>query len=176
VSEFPLTVENGEVKNIFLRIPDTFQFRTVRPGDKAWVIMFNECLIHYPDNEDDDFCGEALNDFCAHWHHDGGSTGVSAIRTVCDPKGLGNRTPSFEDTSAQWAINNAGPTYSHSFFDQFSHIIEASDQESIDRYGEVDSFIDFSFLTDENSMNQMLSSVLQFAAKPRRIYEMTEIF
>ena len=73
-------------------------------------------------------------------------------------------------------FNNAGPTYSHTFFDSFSHIIEASDQQSIDKYGEVDSFIDASFLTDENSMNQYLSSILQYSAKPRRIYEFAEVF
>jgi hypothetical protein len=175
VSSFPFDVQNGEVKSIFLRIPDNFRFNTLKPGDDAWVILFAEGYMTYS-NPDENDCGTANPDHCAHWHHDGGNSGVSAIRTVCDPRGLGNRSPTHEDTSTGWVINNAGPTYSHSFFDTFSHIVEASDQESINRYGEIDAFIDASWITEEATMNQYLASILQYSAKPRRIYEMAEIF
>ena len=86
------------------------------------------------------------------------------------------RTPATGHYNEGWVVNNAGPTYSHVFFDSFSHIVEAADQDSIEKYGEVDSFIDASWITDEDTMSQFLSSILQYAAKPRRIYEMTEVF
>ena len=171
---FPIDWNNGEVKQVFLKLPDNFTFKTLTPGQKAWIIQFNNC--GFIQRGGSLGCMEPQPEFSVHWYHDGGTTGISAIRTICDPPGTNNRTPGFNDTANGWVVNTAGPTYSHAFFDSFSHIIEASDQESIDKYGEVDSFIDATFLTDENSMNQYLSSILQFSAKPRRIYEMQEIF
>ena len=185
--EQPLSgLENGKPTQLFFRLPPSGAgFRFLKPGDKAWVIFIaNNAVLFYSKNGKwDGNCAEQLQENSVAWHHDGGSTGVSAIRTMCSTPGgpLGSgaltiRDPPREDTTSGWVINNAGPTYSHSFFDSFSHIIEASDQQSIDKYGEVDSFIDASFLTDENSMNQYLSSILQSAAKPRRIYELAEVF
>src|SRR5262245_34845730 len=179
--DFQLPLDTGETRSLFLQLPQAFQPRVLKPGDKAWLIMLQEGIVRWEDGAGPrGDCGTPQTDFCARWHHDGGNTGISAVRTVCDisasARGGAHRTPPADDLTSGWVINNAGPTYSHTFFDQFSHIIEASDQESIDHYGEVDSFIDFSFLTDENAMNQMLSSILQFAAKPRRIYEMSEVY
>src|SRR5262245_12437369 len=179
--DFQLPLDTGETRSLFLQLPQGHQLRVLKPGDKARLIMLQEGIVRWEDGAGArGYSGTPQTDFCARWHHDGGNTGISAVRTVCDisasARGGARRTPPADDLSSGWTVNNAGPTYSHTFFDQFSHIIEASDQESIDHYGEVDSFIDFSFLTDENAMNQMLSSILQFAAKPRRIYEMSEIF
>ena len=179
---FPLNLKNGEVKAIFLELPQAHQLKTLRPGDKAWLIMYQEGVLtwststgNYPDG-----CGTPLPDFALRWHHDGGTSGKSALRTVCSTgpfSSVGStRTPPTNDYTSGWVVNNAGPTYSHLFFDSFSHIVEASDQDSINKYGEVDSFIDATWITDEDTMSQFLASVLQYAAKPRRIYEMTEVF
>jgi hypothetical protein len=173
-------LENGKVTQLFIQMPPGgVQLRTLKPGDKAWIIFISNCVRTWP--EEDPNCGVGNPNSSLYWHHDGGNSGVSAIRTVCANKvekagDVTVRQPPRDDTTTGWVINNAGPTYSHSFFDSFSHIIEASDQQSIEKYGEVDSFIDASFLTDENSMNQYLSSILQYAAKPRRIYEFAEVF
>ena len=171
VSQF----ESGEIKPIFLKLPQGHQLKTLKPGDKAWIIFIQESVAHW-DADKRDQCGIVNPDFGVLWHHDGGNTGVSALRTVCSTLEPFVRTPPSADTTSGWVINTAGPTYSHTFFDSFTHIIEASDNESINRYGQVDSFIDATWLTDENSMNQYLSSILQYAAKPRRIYEMAEVF
>ena len=175
---FVLDIENGETKPIFLQLPQAHQLKYLKPGDKAWLIMQEEAQYNWTEEDSDDACGHGDENMALRWHHDGGNTGISAIRTVCyrRPSQGGGRTPRANDTTSGWVINNAGPTYAHTFFDSFSHIIEASDQESINKYGEVDSFIDATFLTDENAMNQYLSSILQFSAKPRRIYEFAEVF
>ena len=171
--EVPDTGEN--VRTLFLKLPQEHTLKTLKPGDKAWLIFFAEAGVLYPGDGSADACGQVLEENSASWHHDGGTTGTSAIRTACFPKG-GTRSPAFADTATGWVVNNAGPTYSHLFFDSFSHIVEASDQDSINKYGEVDSFIDATWITDEDTMSQFLASVLQYAAKPRRIYEMTEVF
>ena len=173
---FKLELNNGETKPVFLQLPQGHTLRTLRPGDKAWIIKIQEGWIHW--DAENQGCGTGNPDFCLRWHHDGGTIGTSAIRTVCEtrPSLGGGRTPPSNDYTTGWVVNNAGPTYSHLFFDSFSHIVEASDQDSINKYGEVDSFIDATWITDEDTMSQFLASVLQYAAKPRRIYEMTEVF
>ena len=173
---FSVPDEGENVRTLFLQLPQAHQLMTLKPGDKAWLIFHAECGVHYPADGSADACGNFLEENSASWHHDGGTTGTSAIRTVCQPRDGSPRTPGFNDTSAGWVVNYAGPTYSHLFFDSFSHIVEASDQDSINKYGEVDSFIDATWITDEDTMSQFLSSILQYAAKPRRIYEMTEVF
>ena len=177
---FPLAIENGETKPIFLRLPQDHQLTLLKPGDQAWLLMQEETEYFWEEAPKPvpDICGTFEENRSLRWHHDGGNQGISAVRTVCYRRpSLGNgRTPEFSDTSTGWVVNNAGPTYSYSFFDSFSHIVEASDQESINKYGEVDSFIDATWITEENTMNQYLASILQYSAKPRRIYEMAEIF
>jgi hypothetical protein len=178
-SSFPIpsTLASGQPQNIFLQLPQAHQLTNLKPGDKAWVIFFNECVILYPEDGSADACGQGVPDLCAAWHHDGGTSGISAIRTVCQPRGsAGARSPTFDDTASGWVVNAAGPTYSHTFFDSFSHIVEAADQESIEKYGEVDSFIDANWITDEDTMSSFLGSFIQYAAKPRRIYEMSEVY
>ena len=181
---FPLGLKNGEVKPIFLQLPQTHSLKTLRPGDKAWLIMFQEGVVQWSTslgNHEPGACGKAYPDFALRWHHDGGTSGTSALRTVCNPlnaseTGNAGQIPPKSDTTTGWVVNYAGPTYSYLFFDSFSHIVEASDQDSINKYGEVDSFIDATWISDEDTMSQFLASVLQYAAKPRRIYEMTEVF
>ena len=177
VSSFsvPDNLASGQPQNIFLQLPQIHNLQTLNPGDKAWVIFHNECRIRYPADGSGDACGVGDSGTCAAWHHDGGTQGISAIRTVCQGKGQ-TRQPPFDDTSSGWVVNNAGPTYSHSFFDSFSHIVEAADQESIEKYGEVDSFIDANWITDEDTMSSFLGSFIQYGAKPRRIYEMSEVY
>ena len=177
-SNIPITqLANNEIRTLFLQLPQSHTLKSLRPGDKAWLICFREGGVFW-ESGSGDVCGTPNEGCSGWWHHDGGTTGRSAIRTVCGRRpSLGNGyIPSKEDTTSGWVVNNAGPTYSHLFFDSFSHIVEASDQESINKYGEVDSFIDATWITDEDTMSQFLASVLQYAAKPRRIYEMTEVF
>jgi hypothetical protein len=180
---FELILENGQTKTLFLQLPQQHTLRTLKPGDKAWLIMYNEgmAIWHtslpatWPDG-----CHQGFESHALQWQHDGGTTGTSAIRTVCRRRpslhGPKNREPPMTDTASGWVVNNAGPTYSHTFFDSFTHIVEAADQESIDKYGEVDSFIDANWITDEDTMSSFLGSFIQYAAKPRRIYEMSEIY
>ena len=181
-ADFPLNLKNGESRTIFLELPQSHQLKTLRPGDKAWLIMLHEGVLQWSTQQGNypDGCGIGYPEFAARWYHDGGTSGTSALRTVCytwSGSSVGStKTPPREDYASGWVVNNAGPTYSHLFFDSFSHIVEASDQDSINKYGEVDSFIDATWITDEDTMSQFLASVLQYAAKPRRIYEMTEVF
>lgn len=173
---FDLLLENGPATALFLKLPQAHRLQTLKPGDKAWLLMQEETV--WTNETLEETCAHPEDGFAVRWHHDGGNTGISAIRTVCyrHPALGGGRTPLFSDTTSGWVINNAGPTYAHTFFDSFSHIVQASDQDSINKYGPVDSFIDASWITDENTMNQYLSSILQYSAKPRRIYEMAEVF
>jgi hypothetical protein len=179
-SPFPIDMDNGQSKTVFLKLPQTHQLSTLKPGDKAWVIMYSEGVILWRTGGENPTgpCGERQQGFSINWHHDGGNTGTSAIRTVCQeaPSKGSTRTPGLLDTSSGWVVNNAGPTYSHTFFDSFSHIVEAADQESIEKYGEVDSFIDANWITDEDTMSSFLGSFVQYAAKPRRIYEMSQVY
>ena len=178
-SKVPITqLNNNEVKTLFLQLPQSHSLQTLKPGDKAWLICFHEGGIYWEQGTTGDTCGVPYTQTSGFWHHDGGTTGVSALRTVCFRRpSLGNgRDPPVTDTTTGWVINNAAPTYSHTFFDSFSHIVEAADQESIEKYGEVDSFIDANWITDEDTMSSFLGSFIQYAAKPRRIYEMSEVY
>ena len=180
--DFKLDVENGEQKTLFLQLPQAHQLKTLKPGDKAWLIMGQECVLTWStaDGNYPDGCGKSYPDFALRWFHDGGTSGISALRTVCQTwsgSSMGyTRTPAAGHYDEGWVVNAAGPTYSHTFFDSFSHIVEAADQESIEKYGEVDSFIDANWITDEDTMSSFLGSFIQYAAKPRRIYEMSEIY
>ena len=44
-SFFTLNLKNGEVKPIFLELPQSHQLKTLRPGDKAWLIMYQEGVV-----------------------------------------------------------------------------------------------------------------------------------
>jgi F5/8 type C domain-containing protein len=174
-SKIPLTqLPNNEVRTLFLTLPET-DLNTLIPGDKAWLICFREGGVFWEPGSGD-VCGTPNTSTSGWWHHDGGTNGVSAIRTVCGRRpSLGNGyTPSQDDTTTGWIVNNAGPTYSHLFFDEFSHIVEASDQDSIERYGLVESFIEASWITDEATMNAYLASILQYTAKPKRSYKIAK--
>ena len=166
---------NGQVASLFLHFPE-HTFRYLTPGDKAWFICYAEGVVSWPTSESQpEACGLAYPDHAGYWHHDGGNTGVSAIRNVCKihhgVNGVWHRVPALSDTSSGWTVNMAGPTYSHVFFDEFSHIVEASDPDSIERYGLVESFTEASWITDEATMNSYLASILQYTAKPKRSYK-----
>ena len=164
---FILNLENSKPTPLFLELPQSHTLKTLKPGDKAWLIMYHEGVAvwdpavpsTWPDG-----CHVGYDSHALRWHHDAGTSSTSAIRTVCRRResihGKGYREPPQSDTYSGWVINNAGPTYSYLFFDSFSHIVETSDQDSINKYGEVDSFIDATWITDEDTMSQFLASVL----------------
>ena len=170
-ADFKLDIKNGEIKSIFLQLPQTHQLKTLAPGDKAWLIMLQEGVLSYSTELGNypDGCGKAYPDFALKWYHDGGTSGTSALRTVCSHGSFSSmgvsREPAADDYTSGWVINAAGPTYSHTFFDSFTHIVEAADQESIEKYGEVDSFIDANWITDEDTMSSFLGSFVQYARK-----------
>ena len=166
-------LENGQTSQINFKFPNAFRLDFLKPGDKAWIILHNTGARLY--GGEHPTCGTPEPGHALFWHHNGGSDGISAIRTVCRTID-GQRSPGLTDTSTGWVVNATAPTYTHTFFDSFTHIVEAADQESIDKYGEVDSFIDANWITDEDTMSSFLGSFIQYAAKPRRIYEMSEVY
>ena len=174
-------LNNNEVKQVFLQLPQQHGFKFLKPGDKAWFICYAEGIVRWtPELQANDGCGLPVDGYAGYWHHDGGTTGTSALRTICKHhqgvQGKHVRSIPISDTTSGWVINNAGPTYSYTFFDSFSHIVEAAEADSIETYGESDAFIDANWITDEDTMSSYLASFGQYAAKPRRIYEMAETY
>jgi hypothetical protein len=158
-----ITVGSGAGKQLVLDF--------LSPGDKAWLIFHASSRV--TTGTDQPPCGTFDPAHSVLWHHDGGSTGTSAVRSICWTNNT--RIPPTSDHTTGWTVNNSGPTYTYQFFDSFSHVIEASDQDSIDRYGLTESFIDASWITDEHTMNAFLASILQYSAKPKRNYKMANV-
>jgi hypothetical protein len=171
----PSFIQDGVPQQIFLDFRKSggvneYNYKFVRPGDKAWVILFNRSLFRRVEGQQ---CSTPLPDFSVSWHHDGGTTGTHAIRSVCSNQGV--RSPGANEPGVGWNVQSNSFTYAYQFTDSFSHIVEASDQDSIERYGLTESFLDASWITDVHTMNAFLASILQYSAKPKRNYKMSQV-
>jgi len=89
----------------------------------------------------------------------------------------GERIPGGHDATQTWTIYNQqqSPGFALRFFDTSLQFVEASDSDSIDQFGLVESVIDLSFISDENLTARFLHSLLAQAAKPKRMYDIGKI-
>jgi poly(beta-D-mannuronate) lyase len=89
----------------------------------------------------------------------------------------GERIPGGHDTFQQWTIyeSNQSPGFALTFFDTTLQFIEASDSDSIEQFGLVESVIDLSYIPDESLAARFLHAVLNQSSKPKRIYDVTKV-
>lgn len=152
---------------------------SIKPGDKAWIAVYGQGTGFWRSAwVQDHICAVPAPNTGFYWYHDGtASSGTIATRQVCDmPISLSKseRQPPLTDQTSGWNVA-VGPTYSFKITDSFSHYVQAADDEAVERYGEVESFLPADFITDQNTMNQFLSSNLEVTAKPKRVYELSKV-
>ena len=63
-SDRPLRLpDTGEnVRTLFLKLPQEHTLKTLKPGDKAWLIFFAEAGVLYPGDGSYDACGQVLEE------------------------------------------------------------------------------------------------------------------
>lgn len=74
-----------------------------------------------------------------------------------------------------WMVSDTGPTFAYAAFSSLSHVSIAWDARSIDRWGLVDGFVNNSSISDFDTMNRYLYAILQFSAKPKLMYTLTNV-
>lgn len=67
------------------------------------------------------------------------------------------------------------PGLALSYFKNTTHLLEASDPDSIERYGLIESKIEFPDLNDDHLVVKTLHSILHYSARPKRIYDIQQI-
>jgi len=67
------------------------------------------------------------------------------------------------------------PGLALSYFRNTTNLLDASDPDSIEKFQLVESKIEFPHITDEMMVSRTLQSILNFSAKPKRIYDINEI-
>jgi poly(beta-D-mannuronate) lyase len=84
------------------------------------------------------------------------------------------RIPGGHNTIQQWQVFQE-PAFAMSIFDTTLQFTEASDPDSIEQFGLVESSIDVSFINEEEMIAKFLQTLLQHASKPKRIYEINRV-
>lgn len=106
------------------------------------------------------------------WWNDGDTTTqnrFSATRQVTlDPSTEDRNQFPLKTDSGGWSVSNTGPVYTHGFFENVRMITEASDPLSINKYGLSEVVHDVQFITDNQTMQEYATSILQSLAKPIR--------
>lgn len=97
----------------------------------------------------------------ANWHHDNGSSGNSASRS---PGGSG-----------AWTVTSAGNAFCFATLCSRRIFNEASDGDSIARYGVIEAVIDAPWILEGRTMDRYLTSILGFSAKKKRIYSIPQV-
>lgn len=87
------------------------------------------------------------------WHHDNGTAGVNATRAA-----------------GVWTTNTSSRTYTYRLYSSVRVLAEASDPNSINRFGLVEARIDAPWVLEGQAMDKLLTGLLQDTARQHRVF------
>lgn len=98
---------------------------------------------------------------------------------IGNPKPSGSRpntnpTPN-EEPKPPFVIKPDSNTYTYATFYNTRTKVIAKDPLSIERYGEVEKYVDINWTTDFRTVNDLLVSMLEFTAKPKMIFNVEKV-
>lgn len=143
----------------------TYQFNvayadrlTIVPNQPYWLVLHQLTALNDQNNS-------------IRWYHNNDFETPNQYSAMKSPGTV------FDDSNEEigWMISDQGPTYSYAAFSTMSHVAIAWDSNSIDRWGLVDGFINNSSISDYDTMTRYLYSILQFSAKPKLQYTLTNV-
>lgn len=129
----------------------------VVPNLKYWIVLYQLGTLNDQNNT-------------VRWFHNNDFETPNQFSAVKSPGTV------YDDTNEEigWVVSDAGPTYSFAAFSSLTHVSIAWDARSIDRWGLVDGFVNQQAISDFDTMNRYLYAILQFSAKPKLIYNLTQ--
>ena len=151
---FPFADIGSQPTTIFLNnVQRTQGSAEIIPGRKYWVVLFGR--------------GQS-EDNTIRWHHSD---------NAADDSISAERSPGGHEVTQNWNVfsKSQSPGFALSYFDRTLDFLEASDSDSIEQYELVESVLDLSFIEDEILGAKFLQTIVNQAAKPKRIYEMNKI-
>jgi len=129
----------------------------VVPNLKYWIILHQIGVLNDQNNT-------------VRWYHNNDFDTPDQFSAVKSPGTVDDDT----NEEIGWVVNDTGPTYSYAAFSSLTHVSVAWDARSIDRWGLVDGFVNNQAISDFDTMNRYLYAILQFSAKPKLIYNLTQ--
>ena len=151
---FPFDDIGSNPTTIFLNNVKRIQgSANIIPGRRYWIVLFGR-----GQNEDNTI----------RWHHSD---------NPADDSISADRSPGGHAVTQNWNVftKSQSPGFALSYFDRTLDFLEASDSDSIEQYELVESVLDLSFIEDEILGAKFLQTIVNQAAKPKRIYEMNKI-
>jgi hypothetical protein len=123
------------------------------PGRRYWVVLFGR--------------GQDENN-TIRWHHSDATIAESLSA---------ERSPGGHNVTQNWTVYNKSqsPGFALSYFDKTLDFLEASDSDSMEQFELVESVLDLSFIEDEIIAAKFLQTIVNQAAKPKRLYDMNKI-
>jgi hypothetical protein len=150
----PIFVKTNKAKiiqNLNLNIqPYT---RLIQVDKPHWIILFS--------------VGSNQNN-TVRWYHDGDT--ITSERFSA----LSNASATNTSTLA-WTVSGTGPQYTYVLFDTQVHTTEASNEKSINKYGVIESSLDASFITENETMDKYLNGLLHYTSLPKRTYDINTV-
>lgn len=115
------------------------------------------------------------------WHHatqqqvpSAGEEEIHHLAAVRVPAIVGKNT---SNQRQRWQVFTKAthPGFALTYFKNSSHIMEASDSDSITRFGLVESELDLTGIDDDALAVKVLQAILYYSAKPKRSYDIGQV-
>lgn len=149
----PFSTINAQIPTACFLNDIVYRQNDIVPGQRYWVVVYGR--------------GQDESN-TIRWHHSDNPQFEMLS---------GERIPGGHGVSQEWTIfdNAQKPAFGMSFFDTTLQFTEASDPDSIEQFKLVESTIDVSFINEEELIAKFLQTLLYYASKPKRIYEINAV-
>ena len=154
----------------FTRITDQFptviflhdfvqRHQDISVGSRYWVVMYGR-----GQNEENTI----------RWHHANNNEVFDYLAARRVPAAIRKRS---ETQRQQWQVftKTTHPGFALSFFRNTTHMLEASDSDSIDRFGLVESELDMTGIDDDAMTIKAMHAIIHYSAKPKRLYDIRAV-
>jgi hypothetical protein len=152
------TIPQGQASTVYQFNVAYADRATIIPNGKYWVVLHQLTALNDQNNT-------------IRWYHNNDFETPNQYSAMKSPGTV------YDDSNEEigWMVSDSGPTYSYAAFSQVSHVAIAWDHPSIDRWGLVDGFVNNTSISDFDTMTRYLYSILQFSAKPKLQYSLTNV-
>ena len=163
----PLSSIEKEPETIFVN-DLTLKEKFVETAKPAWIVLYQRSGTEEVEKSEPNH----NEDQTIHWHHNNDKATVTSL--VSKTAQSGDR-----DDNLSWKFpvaSDKGPTMCFGVFAEIRHFQEVSDRGSMNRFGLVDGEVDTAFLEEPALIQQYMSALLQFSAKPRLTFDTNTLF
>jgi len=131
----------------------------IQVGSRYWVVIYGR-----GQNEENTI----------RWHHANSEEQGEYLAARRIPAAYHARS---ETQRQQWQVftKSTHPGFAFSYFKNTTHLLEASDSDSIDRFGLVESELDLTGIDDDAMASKAMHAILFYSAKPKRLYDIKSV-